>query len=85
MPIECQRAYIETRHTKEEFVNDWLLCHKVALTNPLGMDDGPEIKFLTKILKFSMLRLSSSRTRVSDLNGLSLMLGRKRCGAKRSH
>jgi hypothetical protein len=31
-------------------VNDWLLRHEVALTNALGMDDGPEIKFLTGIL-----------------------------------
>ncbi len=29
--------------------------------------------------------LSSSKKRVSNLNGLSLTLGRKRCGAKRSH
>jgi hypothetical protein len=29
--------------------------------------------------------LSSSRKRVSNSNGLSPMLGRKRCGAKRSH
>ncbi len=27
----------------KEFVNDWLLRHEVALTNALGMDDGPEI------------------------------------------
>ncbi len=31
-------------------MNDWLLPHEVALTNALGMDDGPEIKFLTGIL-----------------------------------
>ncbi len=31
-------------------MNDWLLRHMVALTNALGMDDGPEIKFLTRIL-----------------------------------
>ncbi len=31
-------------------MKNWLLHHKVALTNALGMDDGPEIKFLTRIL-----------------------------------
>ena len=34
----------------KEFVNDWLLRHKVALTDALGMDDRPEINFLTRIL-----------------------------------
>jgi hypothetical protein len=33
-----------------EFVNDWLLHHDVDLTDALGMDNGPEIKFLTGIL-----------------------------------
>jgi hypothetical protein len=36
------------------------------------------------LLTFSMLHFSSSRKRVRDLNGQSQMLGRKRCGAKRS-
>jgi hypothetical protein len=41
---------LEQGTPRKEFVNDWLLRHKVALTNALGMDDGPEIKFLTRIL-----------------------------------
>jgi hypothetical protein len=41
---------LEQGTPRKEFVNDWLLCHEVALTNALGMDDGPEIKLLTRIL-----------------------------------
>jgi hypothetical protein len=41
---------LEQGTPRKVFVNDWLLHHKVALTNALGMDDGPEIKFLTGIL-----------------------------------
>ncbi len=44
-------------------MNDWLLCHKVALTDALGMDDGPEIKFLTGIL----VAPSTSKVRVPFL------------------
>ena len=31
-------------------MNDWLLRHKVALTDALGTDNCPELKFLTRIL-----------------------------------
>jgi hypothetical protein len=41
---------LEQGTPRKEFVNDWLLRHEVALTNALGMDDGPEIKLLTGIL-----------------------------------
>ena len=32
------------------YVNKWLLDHEVELNNSLGMEDGPEVKFLTGIL-----------------------------------
>ncbi len=35
---------------RKEFVNDWLLRYEVAQTNALDMDDGPEIKFLIRVL-----------------------------------
>jgi hypothetical protein len=46
----ANKPTLEQGTPRKEFVNDWLLHHKVALTNALGMDDGPEIKFLTGIL-----------------------------------
>ncbi len=45
----ANKPTLEQGTPRKEFVNDWLLPHKVALTNALGMDDGPEIKFLTGI------------------------------------
>jgi hypothetical protein len=41
---------LEQGTPRKEFVNDWLLRHEVALNNELGMDNDPEIKFLTGIL-----------------------------------
>jgi hypothetical protein len=35
---------------RTEFVNDWLLRYEVALTDALGTDNCPELKFLTRIL-----------------------------------
>ncbi len=35
-------------------MNDWLLRHEVALTDALGMDNCPELKFLTGILVASL-------------------------------
>jgi hypothetical protein len=46
----ANKPTLERGTPRKEFVNDWLLRHKVALTNTLGMDDGPEIKLLTRIL-----------------------------------
>jgi hypothetical protein len=41
---------LEQGTPRTEFVNDWLLQHEVALTDALGMDNCPELKFLTGIL-----------------------------------
>ncbi len=41
---------LERGTPRMEFVNDCLLRHKVALTDALGTDNCPELKFLTRIL-----------------------------------
>ncbi len=41
---------LERGTPRTEFVNDWLLSHEVALTDALGTDNCPELKFLTGIL-----------------------------------
>jgi hypothetical protein len=41
---------LERGTPRAEFVNDWLLRHEVALTDALGTDNCPELKFLTRIL-----------------------------------
>jgi hypothetical protein len=41
---------LERGTPRTEFVNDWLLRPEVALTDALGMDNCPELKFLTEIL-----------------------------------
>jgi hypothetical protein len=41
---------LERGTSRTEFVNDWLLHHDVTLTDALGTDNCPELKFLTGIL-----------------------------------
>jgi hypothetical protein len=41
---------LERGQPRLDYINEWLRKHELELTNSLGMEDGPDLKFLTGIL-----------------------------------
>jgi hypothetical protein len=46
----CNEPTLERGQPRLDYVNQWLLDHQIHLHNSLGLEDGPEVKFLTGIL-----------------------------------
>jgi hypothetical protein len=49
-PENNKEPILERGKSRSNFVNNWIMEHKLLLNNALGVENGPELKFLTGVL-----------------------------------